>query len=602
MYFLHTLLFLESLTPSENSHAVTTQQIGVVMIYPQNIAILRLLDSLPRAAGVEALQPLLELLSHETKLILDYSLELSTENLLNLMHALEHNSSIKSIKFMDIPFDVEIAQGLAKVLDRNPRLKKLKLQSSIFDEDTAQVLALALESNTTLKSLDLSSNLQEFTGIIQALEHNRGLSSVSLSHNKIGPEQARILAKVLEHNETLTSLDLSWNPITKAGGERLAKGLEKNTTLRTLKLNRTIDCLGYDSTRGVTLRNGQQKSLRVQLDREEEMHYDGVGALISQIANNTSLTLLELRDNRIGPMRAKALRNALKKNSNLKILNLESTSLTDEGIEFIAQGLEENSSLTHLCLKNCHSGVRGLRAIAQALEHNSTLERLDIIAHSSQEIDVLRKALDKRKVPVDITLTKCSMDDTPFSVQKKIKEFNAYVQLRQKAWAIAQQRLAQETLSEPLGPAVMKDMVVQYLGKESNNLAVKNPDLEPLVEHFMNIAESKMNIAESKFTSDEGTFFKVKRYLTKIRQAIVSPFRWIWDKITALWSPTRNADLSKSTNAVQTTASPPESLNSTLAPSSDLSNPLSPQDKGPQTTSPTVVDSEATNVPHKNKK
>ena len=62
------------------------------------------------------------------------------------------------------------------------------------------------------------------------------LTSMGLSHNRIGDEGAQAIADMLRNNSSLEKLSLSANDITDEGGEPLIAALTQNTSLTTLLL------------------------------------------------------------------------------------------------------------------------------------------------------------------------------------------------------------------------------------------------------------------------------------------------------------------------------------------------------------------------------
>lgn len=85
----------------------------------------------------------------------------------------------------------------------------------------------------------IDDDLSKF--IIGGISHNISLIELNLSHNKLGPESARRLAKFLMRNEILIYLDISNNQIDYDGSRYLAQALKINTTLT--HLNMRLNCL-----------------------------------------------------------------------------------------------------------------------------------------------------------------------------------------------------------------------------------------------------------------------------------------------------------------------------------------------------------------------
>ncbi|KAG0049742.1 hypothetical protein BGZ89_004087, partial [Linnemannia elongata] len=104
---------------------------------------------------------------------------------------------------------------------------------------------------------------------------------------------------------------------------------------------------------------------------------DGAQALSEALKTNSTLTTLELQYNSIGDNGAQALSEALKTNSTLTTLNLGNL-IGPDGAQALAEALKTNSTLTTLNLHSNSIGPNGAQALAEALKTNSTLTNLDL--------------------------------------------------------------------------------------------------------------------------------------------------------------------------------------------------------------------------------
>lgn len=96
------------------------------------------------------------------------------------------------------------------------------------------------------------------------------------------------------------------------------------------------------------------------------------------LKTNTSIKYLDLRGNSIRSDGAIALGQMLKVNSTLECLYLEwnCIGIWDTGIKSIAEALTMNESLTLLDLRNNKIGPHSAQALAISLKHNTTLKKL----------------------------------------------------------------------------------------------------------------------------------------------------------------------------------------------------------------------------------
>ncbi|XP_068753925.1 nucleotide-binding oligomerization domain-containing protein 2-like [Montipora capricornis] len=180
------------------------------------------------------------------------------------------------------------------------------------------------------KSLDLTEILIDLTSgtniaaFSQALTVNTSLTTLDLTWNSIGDEDASSLSQALAVNTSLTTLDLTWNSIGDEDASSLSQALAVNTSLTTLDLS------------------------------HNSIGAEGATSLSQALAVNTSLTTLDLSDNSIGAEGATSLSQALAVNTCLTTLNLSYNSVGAKGATSLSQALAGNTSLTSLNLSHLH--------------------------------------------------------------------------------------------------------------------------------------------------------------------------------------------------------------------------------------------------------
>ena len=68
------------------------------------------------------------------------------------------------------------------------------------------------------------------------LQENYGLKSINVSMNGFSGPGAEAFGRALKHNRGLTELDLSHNRVPQEGAGHIALGLQTNDTLAVLKV------------------------------------------------------------------------------------------------------------------------------------------------------------------------------------------------------------------------------------------------------------------------------------------------------------------------------------------------------------------------------
>ncbi|KAG0287935.1 hypothetical protein BGZ97_006950, partial [Linnemannia gamsii] len=104
--------------------------------------------------------------------------------------------------------------------------------------------------------------------------------------------------------------------------------------------------------------------------------------LADALKTNSTLTALDLQDNKIGSREAQIIAEALKINSTLITLHLGNNMIGDNGAQSLSVALKINSTLTTLDLKGNSIRDVGALALSEALKTNSTLTTLDLKGNS----------------------------------------------------------------------------------------------------------------------------------------------------------------------------------------------------------------------------
>ncbi|OAQ25531.1 RNI-like protein [Linnemannia elongata AG-77] len=104
--------------------------------------------------------------------------------------------------------------------------------------------------------------------------------------------------------------------------------------------------------------------------------------LADALKTNSTLTALDLQDNKIGSREAQIIAEALKTNAKLITLHLGNNMIGDNGAQSLCVALKINSTLTTLDLKGNLIRDVGALALSEALKTNSTLTTLDLKGNS----------------------------------------------------------------------------------------------------------------------------------------------------------------------------------------------------------------------------
>ncbi|XP_059816980.1 NACHT, LRR and PYD domains-containing protein 3-like [Hypanus sabinus] len=203
---------------------------------------------------------------------------------------------------------------------------------------------------------------------------NRGLAqaalgsveTLSFSGMTLTPIDCAVLSHVIGLCDTIKHLDLGNCHIQCEGIQRLGPGLHKCQELR-LGENE----LGDSGVKlvSVALRNPECK-IQILWLGDVGLTDSGVEDLASALSTNTSLTELDMSENKLGDSGVKNVSAALR-NPECKIqkLGLTRVSLTDSGAEDLVSALSANPSLMELNLSGNELGDSGVKLLSAALRN-----------------------------------------------------------------------------------------------------------------------------------------------------------------------------------------------------------------------------------------
>jgi Ran GTPase-activating protein (RanGAP) involved in mRNA processing and transport len=239
---------------------------------------------------------------------------------------------------------------------------------------SVQLLADTLKSNNTITRLDLRGNLlgDARAGLlVDALLQNTTLREINLGTNQLTCETAIAFAEVLRGNSTLTELGLSNNRIADMGATALIECLRSNNTIALIDLHlNTISPEKINQLLNSLMLNSQPKDLK-QLLPDIQLNSSRVDRL-----NFSTYRADEAQ--KINDISARVLYNALRSNTTVTYVDLSNNRLTDNGAQQLAYMLEHNQTIQTLLLNNNAIGNGGAQALVEALRANAAITRLEL--------------------------------------------------------------------------------------------------------------------------------------------------------------------------------------------------------------------------------
>jgi Ran GTPase-activating protein (RanGAP) involved in mRNA processing and transport len=285
--------------------------------------------------------------------------DIKDEGLIDLLRALEHNTTLKSINLSanNIAIEKSGSKMLSEILKLN-RLTKLNLKLNHFhhyDTKSIKFLSEGLRLNTSLTSLNLGGNWIESVGyqwLAEGLKAHPTLTALDLSGSDI-KGAAKWLGELLTHNRVLKNLNLNYSEMNEEACRELAL---RFSHLDEVKLEKNaISEKGVNwLVQGLTQSNSQLKKLNLM---HNTIGSNGCSALCTALKTNSTLQHLDIRFNKIGADASEHVRDMLRVNKGLRELYLSSNDL-DASV--IMAALPENSVLRELDADDLHQEIEEL--------------------------------------------------------------------------------------------------------------------------------------------------------------------------------------------------------------------------------------------------
>eukprot|EP00906_Rhabdomonas_costata_P018275 RCo026667 len=247
--------------------------------------------------------------------------------------------------------------------------------SVIMDHNMEMTIcaARALQNDPELVELNLShrdvSDL-DVSNLAVALQRNVWVRRLDLSGNNLGPASGLFLAEMLLANTAVTSLDLSGNPrISEEGASSLLKAVPQNPALLSINLE---GC-------------GVPHSLTHELERWMELNRypEDFKKVIPAVERGEAIRMVDLSGDYSGLRTYSAecisrLMAAISANPHVKILRLDNNFKGDHALEAISLGLQNNTTITTLGLRGNRILPHQAKHVVTLLTKNRTLTEVDL--------------------------------------------------------------------------------------------------------------------------------------------------------------------------------------------------------------------------------
>lgn len=202
-----------------------------------------------------------------------------------------------------------------------------------------------------------SIDSEEYVEIFDVLKDNLSVETLILHRCPVELHVISKLCEVLQFNRKISKLWIEHSPYDTKPTNIF------NIVIDALRDNRTVEHLCMESCH-LGFCRGEEKS--------------GFFHLSEILKVNTTLKILELRNNHINTFDVDIFADALKKNSSVTILDLDCISLKDDGLHFISQALKVNRTIQTIKLGYNQISSSGAEMLADALENNQSVVSLKL--------------------------------------------------------------------------------------------------------------------------------------------------------------------------------------------------------------------------------
>eukprot|EP01124_Arcella_intermedia_P008644 TRINITY_DN1549_c0_g1_i1.p1 TRINITY_DN1549_c0_g1~~TRINITY_DN1549_c0_g1_i1.p1 ORF type:complete len:1100 (-),score=276.73 TRINITY_DN1549_c0_g1_i1:13-2817(-) len=271
-------------------------------------------------------------------------------SLRNIARGLLGNSGVNTLYLQYNAIDDMGTMAIMDAIGRNPscQMKKLTLGENVSDMGAKSVGEL-LRSNQMLEKLSLGSNISEIGigYICEAMKVNSKVNELDLSRNRCDVSAVVCIAGMIKETKSLNHLCLQGMPMKGDAMKEMGEALKVNASLIGLNL---ASC-GIDDEGALYLANG--------------------------VAQNSTLTTLELDFNEISPDVVQQIRNILKHKPNMKLSlksQRKSTKKTENKIDALGGAQDVKTPISPLVLDSGQAGGLEFKVLES---HVVTPEKID---------------------------------------------------------------------------------------------------------------------------------------------------------------------------------------------------------------------------------
>ena len=317
---------------------------------------------------------------------------------------------------------------ITEVINCNCFLACLDISDCKLSDLQIGAVAIALHKTSTLKELNLSYNkiATEETArkIASVIINNVSLKSINLNNCNLQESRIILIAEALATITSLKSIDISGNNITDNSTQSLAAVVGENMLLEQLNLSH---CFQYNADFSFATTEKGVRNILMPLTMHARLkflslHSSYINGEVSEllsiiIANNKSISHLDLTDCKLPFMKLITIAKILQSTHTLKFLSLSSNVIINEAAYEIALAISENFVLEHLALSDCELDERGFMDITESLLNISSIKHLDLsnIVITDQVAETLAFGIINNRKLTYLDVSFCKLQDIGYA-------------------------------------------------------------------------------------------------------------------------------------------------------------------------------------------
>ena len=315
---------------------------------------------------------------------------------------------------------------ITEVIACNCFLEYLDISDCYLSDLHIATLALALSKISTLKHLNLSYNeiTTDKTALkISSIIINNSLRKINLSNCYLQESSIIIIAQALANITSLISIDISENNIAGNSTQSVAAVVRENL-LEKLNLGR---CFQYSTDMSFTRNKQGVEYILMPLTmltclKYLDLHSSYISEVASEllpvvVANNKSLSHLDLTDCKLPSMKVTAIATKLQSTCTLKFLSLSSNVIVNEAAYELAKAISKNFVLENLALSDCELEERGFIDIAESFLNISSMKHLNLSNNiiTDKAAKTLASGITNNMKLTFLDLSYCTWQDVGFA-------------------------------------------------------------------------------------------------------------------------------------------------------------------------------------------